>query len=266
MNNANNSSNALISLKDMSKKELTDRFHELRNKTDDASRKEFKEVEDELIRRLDWWKDQPDSSISEKSSQEQIIEILDNKKKWALSNAEKETIKKLLMEEIKNQWTASEDIKKESDGKQSEIDRLTALLDDEKKTNNELLTDTPSLKEYYNLERRRLSTMLKKFDKFKKDNSHYPKNVLIYAMGVTNSKIFWTRQKLKRWRVTLAWKRKEDDIVANLKTMLNKLKPDSWERSKRKEAIKVALYKEIDLALKAHVEKLTKNNSLPPRN
>jgi uncharacterized protein (DUF927 family) len=85
-------------------------------------------------------------------------------------------------------------------------------------------------------------------------------------MWVTNSKVFWTRQKLKRWRASLAWKRKEDDIVSNLKTMLNKLTPDSWEKSKWKEAIKAALYKELDLALKAHVAKLTKQNSLPPRN
>lgn len=171
----------------------------------------------------------------------------------------------VLLTEIQKHKDDNLEIQKEVTDKQTEIARLNAELKKEQDTNNELLTDTPSLKEYFSFERRRLSTMLKKFDKFKKQSDKYPKNLLIYAMWITNTKIFGTRQKLQRGRVTLAWKRKEDDIVKNLKTMLDKLESDSWEKSKWKEAIKVALHKEIDIALKAHIEKLTTKNSLPPR-
>lgn len=255
--NSINSVQASLSddIKNMSEQELTNKIAELA-----MSGKDFSEYKNELEAR----KNKPTLTIvgKEETVEQQISNILDSKPKWSLSKEEKEKIKSLLRQSMQSFSSSTE----QNNTQQSEIDRLTAELNKEKQINNEILTDTPSLKEYYNFERRRLSSMIKKFDKFKKDTPHYPKNVLIYAMWVTNSKLFWTRQMFKRWRTTLAWKWKEDDVVKNLKIMLDKLKPWSWETSKRKEAIKTALYKELDLALKAHVEKITKQNSLPPRN
>jgi hypothetical protein len=115
-----------------------------------------------------------------------LDEFFANKKNSKLSKPKKEELYKLILEEIKNAKIPDEETKKQ----QSEIERLTNLLNDEKKFSHEMLTDTPSLKEYFSLERRRRANMLKKFDEFKKDTTHYPKNLLIYAMGITDSKIF----------------------------------------------------------------------------
>lgn len=262
MTSLNNSVNApQNSLESLSSEELKKKYFELRDKTDVSSQKEFKDIENEMIRRLDWGNDQPNPS-PEKTSKEKLDDFFSDKKTKNRSKEKKDELYNLILEEIKKNKSSEKETKKQVDSKQAEIDRLTSLLDNEKKENNELLTDMPSLKEFFSLERRRWSGMLKKFDKFKKDSKNYPKNLLIYAMGITDTKIFWTRQKLKRGWVTLAWKRKEDDIIKNMKVMLDKMKSDPSD-SKWNAAIKKALYKEIDLALKEHVNKLTKNNSLP---
>lgn len=44
------------------------------------------------------------------------------------------------------------------------------------------------------------------------DAAHYPKNVLIYLMGLAESSIFGIRNKFKRLWVKLTWKWKSDDI------------------------------------------------------
>ncbi|AHB40831.1 hypothetical protein P148_SR1C00001G0013 [candidate division SR1 bacterium RAAC1_SR1_1] len=257
MTGLNSNSNVVQNtLESLSSEELYKKAFELRDKTDPASQKESKEVENEIRRR------EKNNSDPEKTSKEKLDEFFKDKKTKKLSKKEKEELYNLILEEIKKAKTPDTETKKQIDSKQSEIDRLTSLLKEEKTTNNEILTDMPSLKEYFSLERRRGSSMLKKFDTFKKDSKNYPKNLLIYSMGITNSKILGTRQKLKRGWVTLAWKRKEDDIVKNLKIMLDKTKTDSSD-SKWNAAIKKALYKEIQQALEEHKNKLIKQNSLP---
>lgn len=258
----NNNINTNNTLESLSSEELKKQYFELRDKNDPDSKKIFQEIENEMIRRLDWEKNQT-NTIPEEPTKKRLDEFFADKKTNRLSKGKKEELYNLILEEIKNAKTPDEETKKQIDDKQSEIDRLTKLLDDEKKSTHEMLTDTPSLKEYFSLERRRRAGMLKKFDEFKKDTTHYPKNLLIYAMGITDSKIFWIRQKLKKGRITLAWKWKEDDIVTNLNIMLDKTKSDPNEKSKWKAAIKKALYKELQLALESHKEKLIKQNTLP---
>jgi predicted RNase H-like nuclease (RuvC/YqgF family) len=263
MTSLNSNSNVVQNtLESLSLADLNKKYFELRDKTDAASKKEFQEVENEMVRRLDAEKNQSNASNPEKTSKEKLDEFFKDKKTKNRSKEKKNELYNLILEEIKKAKTPDEETKKQVDSKQSEIDRLTALLDEEKKSTHEMLTDTPSLKEYFSLERRRRAGMLKKFDTFKDDTKNYPKNLLIYAMGITDSKLFWVRQKLKRGRITVAWKWKEDDIVKNLNTMLDKTRTDSND-SKRKAAIKKALYKELQLALESHKEKLIKQNSLP---
>ena len=84
-----------------------------------------------------------------------------------------------------------------SKSKEEEMIRLLEQLQDEKASNHRILTDTPSLKEYYSLKRRRNANLLKTIDKLKEEPD-YPKNVLIYAMGITSSKYFGAGQALKR--------------------------------------------------------------------
>lgn len=263
MTGLNNNNNVVQNtLESLSLTDLNKKYFELRDKTDPASKKEFQEVENEMIKRLDAEKNQSNASNPEKTSKEKLDDFFKSKKTKNRSKEKKEELYNLILEEIKKAKTPDTEVKKQIDDKQSEIDRLTKLLDDEKKSTHEMLTDTPSLKEYFSLERRRRAGMLKKFDTFKDDTKNYPKNLLIYAMGITDSKLFWVRQKLKRGRITVAWKWKEDDIVTNLNTMLDKTRADAND-SKWKAAIKKALYKELQLALESHKEKLIKQNSLP---
>lgn len=258
MTGLNNSINTnQNSIESLSPEELKEQFHELRNKNDADSKKKFQEIENEMIRRLDWGTVQSTPS-PEETSKKRLDDFFADQKTKNRSTEKKRELYNLILEEIKKAKTPDEETKKQ----QSEIERLTNLLNDEKKFSHEMLTDTPSLKEYFSLERRRRANMLKKFDEFKKDTTHYPKNLLIYAMGITDSKIFWVRQKLKRGRITLAWKWKEDDIVTNLENMLDKTKSDPSD-SKWKAAIKEALYKELQEALEKHKEKLIGQNTLP---
>jgi hypothetical protein len=45
------------------------------------------------------------------------------------------------------------------------------------------------LSEYFSIERRRLVTLNDGIMKLEQDKENYPKNVLIYLMGLSNSKI-----------------------------------------------------------------------------
>lgn len=105
-----------------------------------------------------------------------------------------------------------------------------------KKLENQLkwvLSEEPNLGEYFSLERRRLASLKKRFDNMK-DQKWYPKNVLIYAMNTTNRKLFWTRQKIKRWFTKLARKRQSDNIKTEIQKLEKKLQinPDDSEQRK----------------------------------
>lgn len=68
-------------------------------------------------------------------------------------------------------------------GMENEIKRLQAML-------GENAMELPSFKEYLSPKTRSLSNLNKKITKFKDDKEHYPKNFLIYAMGMTHSDFF----------------------------------------------------------------------------
>lgn len=104
-----------------------------------------------------------------------------------------------------------------------------------------VLSEEPTLKEVFSRERMRLTSLRKQFDKLKKDRAKYPKNVLIYAMTVTNwFKIFWVRQAIKRWWVKLARRKESDNIrtkIADLEKTLQIKSSDSPQRILTKQFI-----------------------------
>jgi hypothetical protein len=61
-----------------------------------------------------------------------------------------------------------------------------------------VITDLPGLGEYFSLERRRLVNMTKRIQEYKADKANYPKNLLIYCMAMTNTKVFGAREGMKR--------------------------------------------------------------------
>ncbi len=96
--------------------------------------------------------------------------------------------------------------------KDNEIDRLKWEL-------SWIVSHGPKLSEYFSIERRRLVTLNDGIMKLEQDKENYPKNVLIYLMGLSNSKIIWIRgmkNGLKRTWMKIAWKWNSDDIKANL--------------------------------------------------
>ena len=70
--------------------------------------------------------------------------------------------------------------------KDNEIDRLKWEL-------SWIVSHGPKLSEYFSIERRRLVTLNDGIMKLEQDKENYPKNVLIYLMGLSNSKIIWIR-------------------------------------------------------------------------
>lgn len=259
MNNVlNNSwSNVSDDLKNLKDAELTEKMQKLAILWDFTS-PEFKKLQEEWERRknksIEW-------SQSSEDIEKSVSEILN---KNTLEQTDKDDLKKLILEEIKKHKQSGQKTKKQIDDKDTEIARLMWDLEKEKSNMDKILTDDPSIKEYFSLERKRLAKINRKFRKLKEDKSKYPKNLLIYAMWITNSKIFWTRQMLKRWRASIAWKWRDADVVNNLEIIFKKINSDNnWKDSERKKAIKNALYKEIEDALKAHREKLIKWNTLP---
>ena len=84
--------------------------------------------------------------------------------------------------------------------------------------------DLPTLKEYLSPKTRSLSNLNKKITKFKEDKQHYPKNFLIYAMGMTYSDLFGIGKKFKRMTIKLLWKWKSEDIAKLLSILEYRLK------------------------------------------
>lgn len=170
----------------------------------------------------------------------------------------KKDIKDKTLEDIKKYRAELTGKNKEITSQKGEIDRLSKLLQEKEDEQQSLLTDTPSLWDYFSLERRRNANMLKTFEKLKKDVS-YPKNLLIYAMGITQSKLFWARQSLKRQRVKLTWNRKAEDIRKNIEILLDRCQ--AGNESKWKESLKAVLLKEVRTAKDKYFEKLQSQNN-----
>lgn len=188
-----------------------------------------------------------DSNKAEELGKE-MQEILNKK---SVSKEEKEKIKKYIENDMKNyKETTNKWIENLKTYKENEVLDL-------KKQLNESLTNLPSLREYISLDRRRLANIKRKFEEYRginDSNKKYPENVLMFCMWMTETKIFWIRQWIKRWWVKMFWGMKNEDIAKNLKIAEDKLKenPDDWWHTK---LLKWLLRKELFDAKTKYLEK-----------
>ena len=163
--------------------------------------------------------------------------------------SEKKLLKKFFTEDIKNyQGKIEGNMKEINDAKDKKIEDLESQL-------NDTITTLPTLGEYFSLERRRLVSVHTKFLEFKEDKENYPKNFLIYAMGMANKTLFGMNQWLKRGRVKLARRRKSDDIKKNMEILENKLNITDNDKTPRKRSLKLLLTKEVHEAKVAQLQK-----------
>ena len=136
------------------------------------------------------------------------------------------------------------------EARDKEIQRLQAML-------WENAMDLPTLKEYLSPKTRSLSNLNQKIQKFKADKEHYPKNFLIYAMGMTNTDLFWVGKTLKRNQIKFLWKRKSEYIGEMLKILDDKLKDQSSDKNWTK-TMKYHLRKELQLAKEEYINQQKK--------
>ena len=146
-----------------------------------------------------------------------------------------------------------------SKSKEYELIQLLDKLNNEKNNSTKILTNNPSLKEYFSLKRRRNARLLGTIENLKKQ-PEYPKNVLIYAMGITSSKYFGAGQSLKRGVAKLTWNWKSENIRAHIDTLIQKCQPNPTD-SERKKATKEALLQSVREAKDAYINKLKIQNS-----
>ena len=156
-----------------------------------------------------------------------------------------------------------EDMKKYTDWIQKNTKDLTAAKDDQiknlQKRLDETITTMPEIGEYLSLKRRKLVSISTHFHNFHdKDNANYPKNFLIYAMWLTSTSVFGTREKLKRWRVKLMWKWKSDNIGKWLSVLEERIKINAGDKAWTK-ALKMQIADQLVEAKKAYVEKQKEN-------
>lgn len=123
-----------------------------------------------------------------------------------------------------------------------------------------IVTQWPKLSEYLSLKRRKLVSIQAKIQKLKADAAHYPKNVLIYLMGVTTT-IFGTRQKLKRGWISALWKWKSDDIKAGLRNFEENIQINAHD-SQWTIGLKKLLKEQMTEAKKAYIDQQKQNVGL----
>ena len=147
-----------------------------------------------------------------------------------------------------------------------DIDALEASknsqIDDLKNQLSGIVSHGPKLNEYLSLKRRRLVSINSYVAKLKEDKEHYPKNVLIFLMGIMKSSFFGIRQALKRGRMKLAWKRKSSDIKKNLQIIEEKIKvsaKDSAWTIWLKKQIQMHIYDAKKVSMDKHAESLWLN-------
>lgn len=136
---------------------------------------------------------------------------------------------------------------------------MLKLFQDEKANNNKLLTET-NVKDYFSIERMRNSKLLKTFQKLEADRANYPKNVLVYAMGIVSSKYFGLGQSLKRGIANLTWNRKSENIRDNIDSLLQRCEINSND-SPLKRAMKEAILGAVRKAKNIHISKLEAQNT-----
>ena len=124
-----------------------------------------------------------------------------------------------------------------------------------------IVSHGPSLSEYFSIERRRLVTLNDGIMKLEQDKENYPKNVLIYLMGLSNSKIIWIRgvkNGLKRTWMKIAWKWNSDDIKENLQNFEESIKIKS-DDSQWTIGLKKQLQEHLYNAKQAYVDQQRKS-------
>ncbi len=136
------------------------------------------------------------------------------------------------------------------EARDKEIQRLQAML-------GENAMELPSFKEYLSPKTRSLSKLHKKIEKFKQDTANYPKNFLIYAMGMMHSDLFGIGKKLKRSQIKILWKRKSDHIGEMLKVLDDKLQDHASDKN-RTRTMKYRLRQELEKAKEAYLDQQKK--------
>lgn len=130
-----------------------------------------------------------------------------------------EELKKFFKKDVQNfASTVTKNMENLEKSKDEEISRLKGQL-------NTALLDIPGFTESLSLKRRRLVKITKRLDGYEKDKANYPKNFLVYAMALTESKRWGAGQRLKRGRVKMKWNKKSHNIKEELKNLDEHLKP-----------------------------------------
>lgn len=249
MNNTKNSVKPSSDIATMSVEDLSIKMSEAITSNDFANISFYAQ---ELEKRKKW---QPliDSIDNEHNK---IKEYLKNKlSKWNLENKDKKALTNYILKNIKGykekttQWL--EGLKQQKD---KEIADLTAQL-------NDAVVNLPTLREYVSYKRRRLANMKRTFDEYKneknKSNWKYPKNVLLFCMWMTDSKVFWIRQWLKRWWAKMRRSQKNDEIAKNIKVAEKKLEDNNDDKAHVR-LLKQLLRKELLEAKTTYLEQQKK--------
>lgn len=216
--------------------------------TINASHEDIKKISHgELAARLKWAKEVNNPATNTLDDINRYAqEIHERIKNWKISTEE---LKEYFLNDIKSfKGNSTSEIASQSSYKDKKIADLEKQLMD-------VTSDLKgSLKEYFSPRRLRLVNMKKRIEELKKDEKDYPKNVLIYCMAMTNTKIFGIREKMKRWWISMLRRRKNDDIKKQLDIMNEKLKENNDDHVSRK-LLKNMLRDAVKEAKNKYVEK-----------
>lgn len=186
---------------------------------------------------------------------EALMEKINQKnwKKHVLSQKQRtEELKKFFEEDIKNY----------SAGITKSAEELTRAKDkqieDLQKRLSETMTTLPEAREYFSPKRRHLVSVHTEFEKSKKDSQNYPKNFMIYAMGLSNSSLFTWWQGISRGFIKKTWKRQRENIKEWLATFDEKVKITDKDPAWTK-ALKLDLQEKMQDAKKAYIEQEKEN-------
>jgi DNA repair exonuclease SbcCD ATPase subunit len=172
--------------------------------------------------------------------------------------------------EIKEAWEKffRDDMKKRVEKVWDAIDSTEKAKDDEinrlKDQLSWIVSNWPKLSEYFSIKRRRLVTLNSNIRKLEKDKENYPKNVLIYLMWLSNSKVIWIRNVkngIKRSWMRVAWHWNSDDIKENLRNFEDSIKVNPWE-SEWTKGLKKQLQEHLQNAKQAYINKQKKSVGL----
>lgn len=171
----------------------------------------------------------------------------------------KEELKAFILKDLQSYKSrTTERVNEVQKYKEEKISSLKAQLEGKTQELHSVVTAGPNIKEYFSLERRSLVNLANSLKDLKEnDKANYPKNVLIFCMGMTNTRLLGVRQLLKRWRFNALRLRKKDDIKKELEELSKRLEPDPNSKNAYREALKKLLREEVVEAKKAFVKQIT---------